>query len=634
MDEAGWSGYHQGLSGTRVIVPSEYREEAYRVMAQNREHISLSPPFYLLADHFARAHPAIPSCQSLQPMFTFPRKYLNTKLSMSHLDPSNTNTTSRHTLLRGSMNVKKRPRDVPDLQPFDHLVSSSTSGNVNSTIILNAFKTQWIPELRAAGITKEYRVRLPWDKHASHENEELLQLFEEENIHPFFFVSHSSQVTQPHDLEHFPAMKPISRKLIDKWSVFYARMSRKSKLGIEDFPFIVQPAYTEIFGSEIHHREAAKKAGLVPFDPDVVLKQLGEKTFLDWKKVLSQQQEPSTVKVPPAVRAALASSSPQSPQSAQSAQSPQSPQSAQSHSRVRSKRSAEAYFYQTASQPDHNRSPQGPDNRKRFLQHPHRIVVKRADVFDFAASEKRAQDEQLVREGYLDKEVLARARGTRVGQVGSVFTSNQVRDARVAVAEKKQSKEAVSKAKKRRARDKRAASRQEVATLKTNLRSLKVEVRKLKVERKHLQQSLGLSSTFTPKQNRPDVFCYCKNKHKKTKHSQEMIFCQAGETACSGRGWYHVQCVGLTPAQAKKLDIWRCQPCAMLHEIQEIIAVRSPEEEMESDQAEEEHTHEHDQQSEKDEEDDQESAQEDEEQDSDPEEGEEQGSDQEEEESD
>jgi hypothetical protein len=539
MDEGGWHGYHEGLKGVKVVLPRKLRQYGYREMSSNREHITLSPPFCVLGETYAESHSAMEKAFSLLPMFTFPNKYVNTRMGSSALDPKNL-VENTATLLRGdASSIQRRPTKLPELHDFPRLISASPSGNVNSEIVYNSFKHHWIPALRAKGITKSDKVRLVWDRLGAHESAELLQLFEEENIECTYLCPHSTHVAQPHDLKFFPDMKSKTPHLIDTWAIHFAQQSVFGKLRIEDFPFVIQPSY-DAAAQPSRFLEAVRMAGILPFDPDVVLNTFpNNKTFALWKQKIAEPTPPVTpVRSKRSTRGLVSSSS-----SAASSSS--------------SRAVGINLFSRTKSDVSSNRSPHRTAAFRRQDEHPFKVVVNQRDVFDWEEEANAQELNKLVKEGYIKQSVLDLRRGAKVGRKGDVFTAADVTATREATAAKKKAATEVKHAlKKRRAtqtKEKMAESKKLVA----DIAALKKKVKSLERRKKAV--------LMTQKYTGP--FCYCK----KDSNSKEMVACSGGGTSksqalCPGYGWFHFRCVGLTASKAETLDVFRCHVCALRHQ--------------------------------------------------------------------
>ena len=125
---------------------------------------------------------------------TFCRPWRDTS---STFDPANRLEANRLSLSRISTTKLKELKDgcPPGVTPpheAEMLIAASKSGNVNKLIILNLFREYIVPELRAAEVSREEIISLPWDFHASHTSEELLKFFEAENIRPYYYPGHAT----------------------------------------------------------------------------------------------------------------------------------------------------------------------------------------------------------------------------------------------------------------------------------------------------------------------------------------------------------------------------------------------------------------------------------------------------------
>ena len=515
------------------MVPEEFRQNCYRTSSNVREHVTISPPTAMLKDGSGIIFP---------PMFTFPKKYVSTALAASALDPSNRLEDSRHTVLRGPSKVKHHPTGLPPPTEFPRYVAASESGNVTSTKVFKHFKNYIIPVLRKSGVTKDMLVRLPWDRHASHESEELFALFEQENIHPAFFVPHASNLQQPHDLVYYHELKTASRKCIDLWVVFLARVSETLK--IEDFPFVIQQAFLDTFTLE-NTKLALCAAGIFPFNPDKVLSKLEEKkTFAQWKTDLAAKDNTPDVDLTQVEAPALQP--------------------------VRSRRNSAktmTAWHRTSSDTLHNRSPKFISGAKRLQQHPNKLVVLPAeDPFDFEAEQQRLELMNVIREGYLDSSVVGKKpRGTRLGAIGDVFDSKTVSAKRKLVLENK----AKADEKKQGVKRFKEAKKEEGKSIKLNntneLAAQDIKIKRLKKVAQGLMTLLDIPAPRSDVKARGIVFCYCKGDP-----DGFMVGCDGVRAECPGNGWYHPACVGISDQQARDIE-FTCHLCSYINNLRDSV---------------------------------------------------------------
>jgi hypothetical protein len=287
-DETGWSGYYgMGLNGVKCLTQAQYREEVFRQTSSVRDHVTLLPPVVVKL-----AKGGGVSAHHLTPLFVFARKYVNTKLASSKLDPGNLREDYNAIVVGkyGHKAFAKSPANIPAPTTFDRYVTSSKSGNVNSVIIFNYFKEVVVPELRALGISRDDVVILSWDLHASHASKELLEFLKQENIVGVFFPGHATNWLQLQDVEQFAVLKTSSRKDIDSWNIHLLR--KRQTLDVVDFPFVIQHAFNRSKDLNVTIR-GLKKCGLLPFDPDFVLHKVpgSTKTYAEWKQVFDSEKK-------------------------------------------------------------------------------------------------------------------------------------------------------------------------------------------------------------------------------------------------------------------------------------------------------------------------------------------------------
>lgn len=167
FDEIGFHGYQPDLTNMKVLVDKEHRTEAYRETSEVRDHVTMTsfvcsgdvpgsdsddasdsaPP--LLDSESESSEPESSDAEesddameaptgpqtsfALPPIFTFPRKYLSSRLAGSQLDPSQQREHGSIDVssVGRAFDIKRFPPGFPKPQPFEFCVSASPSGNVN-----------------------------------------------------------------------------------------------------------------------------------------------------------------------------------------------------------------------------------------------------------------------------------------------------------------------------------------------------------------------------------------------------------------------------------------------------------------------------------------------------------------------
>lgn len=230
----------------KCLTLETYREECYRLTSAVREHITLLPPLLVSlkpAEDASQKHirPAkkISRCP---PLWVFVGKYITTKHVSSTLDPANLRPVNAVSSMRASRRFSSQhPSSLPAPEVQQFYMATSKSGNVNSTIVYNYFKDVVIPFVRQQGITKQHKTLLNWDLHGSHCSQELLELFDAENLVVGHFPGHATHKLQWQDQDEFQVLKTESKKDITAWTIF-TEQKKGYKLAIQDFPYVVDRA--------------------------------------------------------------------------------------------------------------------------------------------------------------------------------------------------------------------------------------------------------------------------------------------------------------------------------------------------------------------------------------------------------
>jgi hypothetical protein len=417
----------------------------------------------------------------MKPLLVFPRKFLGTRLANSAIDPSNQTTSNRLSAPRGinKSAFSTSPPGISSPTEFERFVAASTTGNVNSTIIYNYFSEQVVPWVRSLGVAIEQRVLTNTDLHASHTNQDVINLFETENMGLGFFPPHSTHYLQLQDSERgqFNTLKTSSRKSIDAWNAHLSR--RKQALKLEDFPFVIHQSYLKSIEEKVTIR-GLRKIGLVPFNPDAVLRKVpNAKTYAQYQAQFIQEEEERKEKEEEKEEEEVTAED----DDEISRLSPDEREDAGDDHDIRNKR-----FFRSASVPNDNRSPnrsRGP----RLRQHVNHITFDgRFDVFDFKKQEKQRHIVNLITEQTNTQPTGRTQRGSRVGKEGDVFSSKDVTNKRNQVAvEKKAKLDRKTTAEHKKANDKKKM-KEALATTKTELKETNKE---LKNKQKELTSALN-----------------------------------------------------------------------------------------------------------------------------------------------
>jgi hypothetical protein len=394
----------------KCLTQDQFRREVRRLTSTIREHVTMFPVVVILLDFDGE----IEAIHHVPPLWVFPRKYTSTKSAESALDPANQRPDLNRLNFTKSTGSRfsKSPPGIPAPKEFRRYVSASESGNVNSVMMLNFWSGVVIPFLRNLGVTSEDTVITNWDRHSSHESQDLLELQQRENVSPAFFPAHATNWLQFHDADRgpFQVLKTEGRKDIDAWTIHLHRR-RNPALCLEDFPFVVQRPYRLSIKDEVTKR-SLKAIGLIPFNPDEVLSKMpgSNKLYAEYK---FDDEDGGDVK-----------------------NGAGDGGGSQSDSQV----SADLFF-QTASQPQSNRSPKRRPGMPRFRQDPRSVTISGGfDLFDPYAQGQQTEIIALAQQMALQPSSVTKPRGITMGNPGDVFLARDVTIKRDAVTKAREEK--------------------------------------------------------------------------------------------------------------------------------------------------------------------------------------------------
>jgi hypothetical protein len=444
-DETGFHGYSVEMNGIRVYFSVEHRNVAFRITPSKRDHITLLP---LIGIDLNTGVPF-----SIDPLFVTPSKFVNTNPAASQLDPANQRDVIHDSIevLRGTPIRMGPPPGVPKPKPFPRVHAANSSGNVNGAIILNWMKEHAIPSLRTLGYTKEaHKVLMYGDQHESHKGVGLNEFLESEGIWHRYIPPHGTQHAQGLDADNGPlsVMKREGEKLITSWSVHLK--ARGSQLSVEDFPFVIQPAFEKSMQAK-YILHAFKTCGLHPINPDAVLLKFktGE-SFEELEKIFESK-------------------------------APEPPSPSDSPVPVASQPSPEQ-FSDTLSDPSSNRSPVRKTGRRE--QHPYSLTINpRADAFNFDAVSLEDSAAAVLHKAFLASHVISRGRGLKLGKEGDIFSAEDI-------ARQAERKRVAKQAKIDRQAVKRSRKRAAVQALEDKKEELVDQVKQSKKEKKAAQKEL------------------------------------------------------------------------------------------------------------------------------------------------
>ncbi len=171
------------------------------------------------------------------------------------------------------------------------------------------------------------------------------------------------------DLVLYPMLKKSSRLCIDQCTFFLAE--RKTELRIEDFPFVIQPAFCKTFADE-PCKLALKQAGILPLNPDIVVQRFpNAKSWQVWKQIFAGTvtNSPTSTTITTTTTATTTNTT-------------TTPSDITVSNNV---------WRRPVSMPLHNRSPKHgvlPELQKRLSQHPGKICYLPASSLDFNNEQK------------------------------------------------------------------------------------------------------------------------------------------------------------------------------------------------------------------------------------------------------
>lgn len=260
------------------------------------------------------------------------------------------------------------------------------------------------------------------DLHSSHYSDEIIKLYQENNIEPCWIPSHSSHVTQAHDLVQFPKFKSCGYADIDDIGCHFRKYG--IELELKDFAFVLERAYMESHTHELNVK-SAKEAGVVPRLNPYIVAQIVDKDAQTYEEWLENKTAPSTANTTTTTpTTTISSQSP--PREFATSQSPPM--------ELEKQQQSAADWWMTCWEPQDYRSHDTfhPDNRRRLLQNPKQLNISvdmTADPFDFhgaRAKEKlvgAALNYQMVQSGL-------KQRSRKVGGAGDVVTIGDIHDRR------------------------------------------------------------------------------------------------------------------------------------------------------------------------------------------------------------
>ena len=244
--------------------------------------MTLVPPVLVLLDKDGE----IEVIHHLTPLWVFAKEFVGSKMADSIFDPVNKDVKAFNELKksqRGALRFSLHPPSVPAPSHFPRMVAASGSGNVNSTIIFNYFQKTVLPEIRGHGVTVNEQGVVLTDRHGSHEGKEFLtDLEEKQNAIPVFGPPHATDRVQLQDARdgQFQKLKSQSKKDTVLWHKAMTDMGLKL-VAEADAPFVFQNAYIKSCQEKVT-RLGLKNIGLLPRDPDRVLKKMGTKTYAEF----------------------------------------------------------------------------------------------------------------------------------------------------------------------------------------------------------------------------------------------------------------------------------------------------------------------------------------------------------------
>jgi len=284
MDEAGFHGAMSSTNSMKVVVGTESRQDAYRLKSDFREHVSIV--VVIGAEVGADMQVLRTHCMPIS--FVFPRSATSTRAIGSCLDPNNYRSVqlAKHAWRLLGIPPARFPSS------YEFLIASNESGNVNSAIVLNLFKTQIFPRVKDL-IGPGLHCILQMDKHATHLTPELMALCEAHSTIPSFPPSHSSHFMQALDDDPFTSLKGLSRVDLDFW--FQALHKADRDIRFEDFPWILQRALELSFTPD-KITKAFKHTGFFPFNPGLVLSKFAKgENVLDFASYAAGQDQLAVV---------------------------------------------------------------------------------------------------------------------------------------------------------------------------------------------------------------------------------------------------------------------------------------------------------------------------------------------------
>jgi hypothetical protein len=461
----------------KCLTQEQYREEAYRVTSDLREHVSYLPVVIVLLDEEGN----IEGIHHPPGLFIYPRAYVTTKFAESALDPRNAVESDLSSVVfrreaQADDFVRSHPPryKLPLKGEFPRYVSASPSGNINGAIKTNYFRKAIFPYLRALGVRSNEYVLGLCDLHASNENEQLRALFRKENLRGMYGVTHATDKWQYHDGDPLATLKTESRKEIDGWVQF--RREGGKHMQLEDFPFVIYHSLKKHIEEKLV-RSALTKRGYFPFDPDQVLKHMqGSSTFAEYTASFVEAERGEV-----AGGGGLLSEY--------------------------KEQETNDYWMRTASEPTFNRSPMGQGIR--LKQHTHAVTWDGGFVFDDVQKQDRLKAiRALLADELVEDTTSARKKkkGKRLpGGKDAVFMAEEV--AEYKEEQKKGKAEVVLKDKRKKDRASEAKKKQssDLKALKKKIATLKKENAALKKENAALKKGKKLGGRSGRKKQQSDV---------------------------------------------------------------------------------------------------------------------------------
>jgi len=444
------------------------RQDTFRVTSKLRDHVTTLPGVVVAVKKTTSGELVVGKIHRAKRLWVYPRKYVNTKLSSSKLDPTNYDLEHRATNM--AYKLKVSPQGIPAPKAVPRWVTASKSGNVNSQIIYNYFKDEIIPLLKKLGFCKPGKwVLLNWDRHSTHESVALFELLRDNYIRCSFYPGHATDRLQLQDLKEFQVLKTDSTKCIALWTAFL--IQRNTQPEIVDFPFILQRAI-ELSSTQKIVKEGLKMASLFPFTPDKKLsKMAGAKTYKQYKKQFAT--EDAAAKQSAKIRNLKPKDKPDAFADMQSFDDGV-PLASESEERG----SEPDLWSQNQSAPERLQT----DNhgvrrrlRKRTSDPTKASWSIRPGLNEHGAHLRKNMFEGLALQDSLKPEAVFKkgARGTRIGKPGDLFTDEQVTAARDVLAKEKKKKKTRKK-----------PQQEVVSKLRSQLKASKTQIKDLKKKMK------------------------------------------------------------------------------------------------------------------------------------------------------